>query len=414
MPSLLAIASDLSWPFGMALAWVAGEYGHRWSGLPRISFYGLAGFALAQLGVLPHSGTTPVLILADVAFGLILFELGYRINLRWLLSNPWLAAAGVAEALATFGAVYWVAGALGVSGVAAMLLASLSMATSPATVLRVVNEERSAGQVTERVLHLAAFNCVLAVFAFNLVVGFRVFHTSADLWQAAFGSFSTLLASAAAGALAGIAVPAMLRSLGGVVQDATVAFALSVILLVGLTYTGSLSPLLATLAFGLVARHRRVAFSQAQRNFGALGEVLTVLLFVYAASTLEWTKVAAGAALALAVIGARLLAKVGAVALFAPLSGITWRKGWLTGLALTPMSVVVVLLLEHARQQGVVFADELSVLAAMILMLELAGPIVLQRALIWASENQHEGAPAEPAKPAAPETVQPASRETEP
>ncbi len=232
--------------------------------------------------------------------------------------------------------------------------------------------------------------------------------------QAAFGSFSTLLASGAAGALAGIAVPAMLRHLGGVVQDATVAFALSVILLVGLTYTGSLSPLLATLAFGLVARHRRVAFSQAQRNFGALGEVLTVLLFVYAASTLEWPKVIAGAALALAVIGARLAAKVGAVTLFAPLSGITWRKGWLTGVALTPISVVVVLLLEHARQQGVVFADELSVLAAMILMLELAGPIVMQRALIWAKENQHEGeAVAGASEPATAEAVQPESRETE-
>jgi hypothetical protein len=36
------------------------------------------------------------------------------------------------------------------------MLASLSMATSPATVVRVINEQRSSGQVTERVLHLCA------------------------------------------------------------------------------------------------------------------------------------------------------------------------------------------------------------------------------------------------------------------
>ena len=29
----------------------------------------------------------------------MLFELGYRINLRWLGTNPWLGAAGLPEAL---------------------------------------------------------------------------------------------------------------------------------------------------------------------------------------------------------------------------------------------------------------------------------------------------------------------------
>lgn len=392
MPSLLLIASDLSWPFAIALAWVLGEFGHRWSGLPRISFYGMAGFALAefQAGVLPRPGSAPMLILADVAFGLILFELGYRINLRWLLNNRWIAAAGLAESIATFAAVYFTASGSGVTAVTALLLASLVMSTSPATVLRVINEERSAGQVTERVIHLSAINCILAVFTFNMIVGFRVFHSSADLLAAATSSLGVLLASAAAGALAGILVPLMLRSLGSVVQDATVAFALSVILLVALTYTTQLSPLLATLTFGLVARHRRVAFSQAQRNFGALGEVLTVLLFVFAASTLEWPKVQAGAGLAAALIGVRCVTKVLGVTLFSPVSGVSWRKGVLTGIALQPMSVFVALLLEHARHRGVTFADELSVLAAMILMLELAGPILMQRALIWARECQHD------------------------
>ena len=392
MPSLLLIASDLSWPFAIALAWVLGEFGHRWSGLPRISFYGLAGFALAELqaGVLPRSGSAPMLILADVAFGLILFELGYRINLRWLLNNRWIAAAGLAESIATFAAVYLTATGFGVTAVTALLLASLAMSTSPATVLRVINEQRSAGQVTERVIHLSAINCVLAVFTFNMIVGFRIFHSSADLLEAAMSSFGVLLASAAAGALAGILVPLMLRSLGSVVQDATVAFALSVILLVALTYTTQLSPLLATLTFGLVARHRRVAFSQAQRNFGALGEVLTVMLFVFAASTLEWPKVQAGAGLAAALIGVRFVTKVLGVTIFSPASGVSWRKGALTGIALQPMSVFVVLLLEHARHRGVTFADELSVLAAMILMLELAGPILIQRALVWARESEHD------------------------
>lgn len=392
MQSLLAIASDLSWPFAIALAWVAGEFGHRWTGLPRITFYGVVGFALAQtqLGVLPLTESGPMLILADVAFGLILFELGYRINLRWLKNNPWIAITGLVESIGTFAVVYFIATGFGVTPITALLLASLAMSTSPATVLRVVNEERSSGQVTERAIHLCALNCVLAVFTFNVVIGFWMFHTSADLLDATLNSSTVLLASAAVGGVFGVAVPAMLRRLGRMSQDATVAFALSVILLVALTYTASLSPLLATLAFGLVARHRRVSFSQTQRNFGALGELLTVLLFVFAASTLEWDKIVMGAGLALAVIGGRFVTKIIGVAAFSQVSGISWRKGVLTGIALSPVSVFVVLLMEHARQAGVNFGAELAVLGAVSLILDLLGPIIVQRALMFAKETHNE------------------------
>ncbi|MET3133759.1 Kef-type K+ transport system membrane component KefB [Oxalobacteraceae bacterium GrIS 1.11] len=392
MQSILSIASDLSWPFAIAMAWVVGEFGHRWTGLPRISFYGAVGFALAQtqIGVLPQAGSGPMLLLADVAFGLILFELGYRINLRWLSNNPWIAVAGLVESIGTFAVVYFIAREFQIASSTGLLLAALSMSTSPATVMRVINEERSSGQVSERVMHLSALNCVLAVFTFNVIVGFRMFHNSGDLLDAATSSFTVLLASAAAGLVFGVVVPAMLRQLGNMTQDATVAFALSVMLLVAITYTTRLSPLLATLTFGLVARHRRVAFSQAQRNFGALGELLTVLLFVFVASTLEWPKVVAGAGLALAMIAGRFITKIIAVGAFSHVSGTSWRKGVLTGMALTPVSVSVVLLLEHARHSGVNFADELNALTAFILVLELLGPIIVQRALIWAKETHNE------------------------
>ncbi|MES3023940.1 MAG: cation:proton antiporter [Pseudomonadota bacterium] len=388
MPDLLSILTGLAWPFAIVVAWLAGEFGHRWTGLPRISFYGLVGFALAsnQIGVLPPMSAGPVLALADVAFGLILFELGYRINLRWLRTNPWLGVAGLFESASTFAAVYFIVISFGTAAMSAFMLASLAMSTSPATVVRVVNEMRGSGQVTERLLHLTALNCVLSVFTFNIVVGFWIFHSSADLGEAAINSLVALLMSGVVGAIFGIAVPALLRHLGKASTDATVAFALAVILLVSITYTTRLSPVVATLAFGLAARHRRIAFPQAQRNFGALGELLTVLLFVFAASTLDWAALFAGALLALAVVGARLLTKTVGVALFSHLTGISWRKGALTGLALAPASVFVVLMLEHARLAGVDVLDELRAMAAVTMLLEVIGPIIVQRALIWAKE----------------------------
>ncbi len=388
MPDLLTILTNLAWPVAICIAWLAGEFGKRWTGLPRISFYGLVGFALAstQIGVLPPSGAGPVLVMADVAFGLILFELGYRINLRWLRSNPWFGVAALVEALGTFVAVYFVALAFDTSVMTALMLASLAMSTSPATVVRIINEQRSSGQVTEGVLHMSALNCVLAVFTFNVIVGVWIFHSATDIGDATLTSLMALLMSAVAGAVFGVVVPALLRQLGNLAQDATVGFALAVILLVSITYTTQLSPVVATLAFGLTARHRRVAFSQAQRNFGALGELLTVLLFVYAASTLDWREVFAGASLALAVVFTRLVTKTAGVTMFSQLSGISWRKGALTGLALAPVSVFVILLLEHARLRGV-NVEELRSMAAVTMLLEVFGPIIIQRALVWAKET---------------------------
>ena len=381
----------LAWPLALAIAWLAGEMAHRWN-LPRISTYGLVGFALAhsQLGLLPISSTEMGTLLPNVAFGLILFEFGYRINLHWLRINRWLAATGLLEAGLTFAAVYvlvrWWGGAI----LTALLLASLSMSTSPASVMRVINEHRSSGQVTERILHLTAINCVLAVFAFKVVLGFWTFDTSGNLWPAISNSLVVLTVSAGLGALFGVLMPALLRAIGRLSQDATLAFAVAILVLVGLTHALKLSPLLAALTFGLVARHRRVALNRTQRNFGALGDLLTIFLFVYVASTIAWPRVVTGIGLAVALVAVRMVTKVAAVAALSHASGTTWRKGALAGLGLMPISVFVILLLEQTRYLGVDLIDQLAPLAAATLLLEVFGPVATQQALRWAGEAGEE------------------------
>ena len=386
--TIYSLLHATAWPVALALAWVAGELGHRWLALPRISSYGIVGFLLgsAQAGLLPDPNGGPVTFLADVAFGLILFELGYRINLRWVRANPWLGVTSDLEACGSFAAVFFIAHWFALPLVPALLLGALAMSTSPAAVLRVANELHSSGQVTERTLHLSAFNCVLAVIAFKIVMGYWVLSGAGSVFQALWSSLVVLLVSACLGALFGVAVPALLRALGGMDRSATVAFAVAVLVLTAFTHVLKFSPLLATLAFGLVARHRRVVLSQAQRNFGALGDLLTMLLFVFVAASLHWKNAIAGIELALAVIAARMAVKVAVTTLFARLGGITWRKGFLTGLALAPQSVFVIVLLEQSRHLGLDLLNEVAAIAAIVLLLEVIGPLVTQRALIWAGE----------------------------
>lgn len=390
--SVISAMNQIAWPMALAIAWLAGELGHRWLTLPRISGYGIAGFLLAasQGGFLPDPSGGPAALLADVAFALILFELGYRINLGWLRSNPWLGVTSVIEASGTFCVVFAIAHAFAVPLVPSLLLSALAMSTSPAAVLRVVNEARSSGQVTERTLHLSAFNCVLALVVFKAVVGYGVLASAGSIFQAVWSSLVVVLVSAGLGALFGVAVPGLLRFLGGLARNATVVFALAVLLLTAATHAFKFSPLLAALAFGLVARHRRVVLSQVQRNFGALGDLLTVLLFVFVAATLEWKQALDGVELALAVIAGRLLVKTTVTTMFARISGVTWRKGALTGLALTPLSVFAILLLEQTRHLELGLMHEVAGVTAIVLLLEIIGPLVTRWALMWAGEAQRE------------------------
>lgn len=384
-----ARAGDLAWPLAVALAWVVGEFGHRWTRLPRISLYGIVGFVLGspQLGLLPQAGAGPVMLVANVAFGLILFEFGYRINLRWLRTNPWIGITAVLESVLSFGGVYALARAFGLPLLTALLLASLAMSTSPAALMRVINEQRSAGQVTERVLHLTAVDCVLAVFTFKVIVGFWTFQTSGNLLLAASNSVILLAVSVGLGAAFGVGVPGLLRHFGRLSRDATIGFAIGVILLVAIAHTLKVSPVLASLTFGIVARHRRVVLNQTQRNFGALGELLAIVLFVFVATTISWERVWVGLGLGMALIVVRMAAKVAVVGGLARVSGVSWRKGVLTGLAMAPISVFVILLLEQARYLGIDLIDQLAPLAAATLVLELIGPVVTQRALIVAGES---------------------------
>jgi Kef-type K+ transport system membrane component KefB len=394
MPPNLASAAELAWPAVIAFSWLAGELGQRFR-IPRIAIYALVGFLFARLlaPVLSVGSTPAGTLLANVAFGLVLFEFGYRINLHWFRVNPWLAATALLDVALSFVSVYALCRAFGTAVISSLLIAAIAGATSPASLTRVVNELRSAGQVTERALHLTAFNCMCALFAFKFLVGFWTFDTSGDVLKALSNSAVVLLVSAALGAAFGSGMPAVLRLTGRSTADATLAFALAVVLLVGTTHLLHFSPLVASLAFGLVARHRRVTLNQTQRDFGVLGDVLIVFLFTYIAATVDWQRALAGAALGAALVVVRTAAKILAVTLLARPSGTTWRKGMLTAIAMSPLSTFVVLLVEETRAVGIDLIDAIAPVAAATLLLLWLGPLATQAALRMAGEVQ------EPAQP---------------
>jgi Kef-type K+ transport system membrane component KefB len=300
--------------------------------------------------------------------------------------------AGVAESLLTFAVVFWATGWLDDIRLHVRLaVAALAMASSPAGILRVVHELRSAGQVTERVMHLTAINCLLSVLALKLVMGSRTLRVSGDWMQAAFGSVHVLATSVAVGMLLGFLVPRLLKGRSSGASDgATLVFALSVLLLATAASGLKLSPLLAALTFGIVARERRVHLTQTQRNFGSAGDLLSVFLFVYVASVHGVGRCGQPAW------------QLGLVLLVVAHGWPRWQSMWAQHASAAspsaqgcddracpqrPCRPLWCCWWARAAWPGFDLAEQtLSAIAGMVLVLELLGPVVTQRALMAARE----------------------------
>jgi Kef-type K+ transport system membrane component KefB len=387
------LPGSLLWPATLVLAWWLGEWIHARTRIPRISAYGLVGFALAgtQAGVLPTIPGEGVLLAAHVALGLILFEFGYRISLRWIWLNPWLLVIALVESMAIFGALMFIGDWSGLDRTATLLVAVLGMASSPAILLRVMVSENCRGQVTDRALHVSALTTLLAILAFKALLGVAVMEQSGDWRMALWLSVVSVVLATLLGGLAALFMRAVTVTLSRTGADLTLGFATAVMCLVSLATALDVSPIVAAMTFGIASRQLRLYPGHIQQGFGSLGELAAVLLFVLAGSLVSLDHLVAGALIGGLLIVVRIVIRIGVNVALAPPSGISLARGALVGLAMTPLSAMVLLLLEQTRRSGVDLISASAPLATAVFVLEVLGPIVTLLALSWAREaRDHE------------------------
>lgn len=366
-----------------------GEGVFRGAGLPRVVGYSLAGLGVAALGLgIPEgapSGTLRLVI--DLALALLLFELGARVRLHWLRTNPFLLVTSLAESLLTFVAVYFVARWLEVGPVGSVALAVLSVPASPAVISRVASELRSAGQVTERVAVLAALNTLYGVMAARVLLGWLHLDQGENPVRAVlepvyvFG-VSVLLAGGLAYAVARVARKLDLRN-----ENSTLLLLGAIALALSLTKMFGGSTLLVPLMAGLWLRNTTERPWVWPRHFGTAGGVLVLMLFVIVGSTWSIAGLMFGGVLAVAAMLARLLAKGVAVFALGWASGQSPRQGLSLGLALTPLSATALVMFADMQIAHPAVAQQIApaVLSAIAIM-ELAGALAVQGAFRLAGE----------------------------
>jgi Kef-type K+ transport system membrane component KefB len=314
--------------------------------------------------------------LIDLAIAVLVFELGSRIRPRWLLDNPWLALTCVLEGALAGVAVAGSLIALGVPALSAAVAGTVAMSTSPVIVMVVLHELRPRGQVTERLLLMTAVNSVLAMLALKAwhVVGAGPDH---DLLTTT-GALYVVTGSFLLGTVCGLLVELLSRPVRGTNAMPVLQMAL-VIIASMLAVQWTLSPLLALLVAGMVARSRMKHALTVEPQLGSMGAALSVVLFIFLGVLLTLDHLRSLWPWVLAIIAARMVGKGVAVALLARPSGLGWRQAGALTIALQPMSSLAVLLAADTFDwRSQLTGVDLSVLQALLVattLMQLTGPL---------------------------------------
>lgn len=397
LPDWPPVASQLLWVAVLLLAAiVAGEAARRWLRVSRILGYVAVGAALGPhaAGVVTPETLTGLRVLVDIAIGLLLFELGQRVDLGWLRRNPWLLATSLLEAGFAFVAVFVLLTLLGARPVAASTAAVLAMLTSPAVVMTVVKDLRAQGQVTERLLLLTALNTAYAVIGFAVIAGWVHLERNRDMLAVLVHPVYLVAGSVAAAALVAFAARALLRLLG---RRPVFQFAILVAIVL-VTVAGAatlrLSVPLALLFLGIFGR----AFDRARHfvplRFGETAMLFVVILFAVSGASLQFEGWGLAAATAAGFAAARFAGKAVALLALARPSALSVRSASLLNLGLTPISALgLVLLQDLARLDPRLGAEILPGLMFAITLLAILGPLATEFGLRASGEAAEERAP---------------------
>ncbi len=355
--------------------------------LPRITGYSMIGLLAgsAGFGVIDSALANNARFLMDVALGMLLFELGSRLSLRWIRTNPWLIATSLAEATLTFATVMIVLQLIDVPLMTTTVIASIAIATSPTMVIQLKNELKSEGQVTERLLALTALNSMYAVVLLELV--------STWMHQEYYGNLFATLTEPLYLIVGSLAVAYVLaRSCRRVNLQDEHSFVILIgllLLAIAITHMLELSTLLALLAAGIILKNFDPRPQLWPAHFGTAGWLLTVVLFVITLISFQWSYVALGGFAALAMIAARMLAKLIGVLTFAKPSGINVKQGVALGLALAPMSAFAYLLVENTYNLYPDFDPQLrAIMLCAIVILQLFTPLLVYSSLSSIGERR--------------------------
>jgi Kef-type K+ transport system membrane component KefB len=380
--------------FGLLL--LAGLAGGRLAAmtrvLPAITGYIATGFLLGPgvLGWLSDAALVRSRILAEFSLGLIVFDLGRRLDLQWARHDRWLLPMGIAESALSFVAMFGLLHfAGGIDMLEAAVAAMVGTATAPAVVLLVTNELKAEGPVTRRMLWHVALNNVIATIGITLLLPFIEARAVGASWNPVARALWLIAGSFMLGYAGFLLMTLFARWLG---KSPVPQFLLAVgviVATVGAAQIARLSVLLALLVLGACARNLDRRHALIDVEFGRAAQLFFVALFVLTGATLRPDQFGAIAWVGLAFVVARTLGKTLALYAFAWPAHVSLRQAGTLALALTPMAGLAIGMTQPIYDVAPDFGARLAaIVVSGVAILHLLGPIATRYALIRAGEGE--------------------------
>lgn len=403
----------------LALGFVMAQAG-RLLRLPSVTGYILAGLAMGPTGfglITPHAMGGRLNHFTQIALMLIAFGIGEHLELRRLRRTA-KKALGITlcEGGGSFAVVF--CGSLLLTAVSATfsghwswgghflfsaLLASISMATAPASTLHIIREEEAAGPLTTTLIQVVAINNSLAIMAFGITVAVaRQTLDDAPLSSLTViaAGFSEILLSLGTGIVTGILLDIVAQHLKNRGEMLTAGLALLLLCGEGARML-NLSPLLAGMAAGFTIVNRERRDVRLFRVLNAFEPPVYVLFFTLAGAHLDIHGFTAAGWVGLLYFcwrggGKYLGARFGARLTDAPLAV---RR--FLGLALLPQAGVAIgLVFFLASDPSLkIYADFFTpVVLTGVFLAELLGPVATRHAFVAAGETIADISPTHPAQ----------------
>jgi Kef-type K+ transport system membrane component KefB len=381
--------------FGLVL--LAGLVGGRLAALTRvmpvITGYILVGFICGPGGfnLITESLLGDMRVFVDISLGLILFDLGRRIDLRWLASEKWLLMTGLVESALTFALLTLLFVAFDVPLIQAAVAGAVGVATSAAVVMRVASDVGSEGPVTRRAFSLVAINNMVALLLFTSLLPFVHLENRIVFADALLHPLYLIAGSVLLGAVLFQLLVNMSRWLKRTNTEQFILQLAMIVAAVGLAAMLKLSVLLTLLTLGLMARnvhpHRRLPVVE----FGDVAQLFFVVLFVMTGAGLKLGDFSTVAWLALVFVIVRFAAKALPIFAFGTLSKLSLRQSTALSLSLTPLAGLaagMTFMLGDMLGNNSPALSSLAgtVLLASVTLMQLVGPVAARFAFTYANE----------------------------
>lgn len=373
---------------------VGGYVAHRIPWLPSITGFMLVGFLCGPsvLDLLSAQTIANSRVLIDIALALILFRLGLSLDIKALRHSPALIVTSLVESVLTFGLVFGALQLFNMPLTISVLVAAITVSSSPAVLLHVAHEVKAAGVVTESTKTLVALNNLFSFIAFSAALPLLHYDSGATWTVALFQPLYQLVGSLLLGLLMGWALHVVSIKTQRAEQYKLALVIGAIMVTIALANQLKLSQLFAPLVMGVVIKTLERKAVTSDIEFGSAFELFFIVLFVFAGAGLHLHELIQFAPAVLALVLVRCLAKVLGATVMLRVFGKPLRSGTASGLLLIPMAGLAIGLVQTSSG---LFPNQAATIAAIILgavtVFEAMGPPIAAFAFRFAGEAGEAG-----------------------